>query len=138
MPCNSGRRGPRAMTKIETADTILRHMHSWVRPHQFRHWVTENCTWKQAKRWRNSPNGRRFPDGTSFAQEGGMTSHIRIGVKKAGRRINDSRGNPGRTICGAELTGTDITVPEARRLRPGDIERFNICQVCLAKIPAQG
>lgn len=59
--------------------------------------------------------------------------HIREGVVKAGRRINDSRGNPGRTLCGAEITAYDITVREARGLRESDV--WKVCQMCLARLP---
>lgn len=60
-----------------------------------------------------------------------MTAHIRIGVVQAGRRINDQRGKPGETICGAALTDRDITEADVRRLKPGDEARFHICPTCL-------
>jgi hypothetical protein len=65
-----------------------------------------------------------------------MTTHIRIGVVRAGRRINDSRGNAGHTLCGAALTSSDITLRDARKVTRDEIEQFNICQMCLAKMPS--
>lgn len=62
--------------------------------------------------------------------------HIRVNVVPAGRRVNDAKGNPGRTICGAPITDRDLTVADARRLREKDIREFNVCQMCLARIPA--
>lgn len=62
-------------------------------------------------------------------------SHIRIGVVRAGKRINDSRGNPGQTLCGAPVTANDCTIADARKLRPETIDQFHVCQMCLARIP---
>jgi hypothetical protein len=66
-------------------------------------------------------------------------THIRVGVRRAGKRINDSRGNPGQTVCGAELTSYDVTLTEARKLTRDQIldPRFPVCQMCLAKMPAE-
>jgi hypothetical protein len=64
-----------------------------------------------------------------------MTAHIRVGVKRSGRRINDSQGSAGHTICGGDLTAYDVDLRFARKAKRDEIERFNICQMCLAKIP---
>lgn len=38
-----------------------------------------------------------------------MKGHVRVGLVRASRRIAGSRGNPGRTLCGATITDRDIT-----------------------------
>jgi hypothetical protein len=77
--------------------------------------------------------------GEDFTSEEIMTTaHIRVGVKRSGKRIND-RGNAGATICGAELTSYDVTLADARKLTRDQIldPRFPVCQMCLAKMPAE-
>lgn len=59
-------------------------------------------------------------------------AHLRIGVVKAGRRINDQRGNPGHTVCGAALTDKDIVPSDLRRLKAGDAAKYDLCRTCLA------
>jgi hypothetical protein len=60
-----------------------------------------------------------------------MAAHLRIGVVKAGRRINDQRGNPGHTVCGAALTDKDIVPSDLRRLKAGDAAKYDLCRECL-------
>jgi hypothetical protein len=61
-------------------------------------------------------------------------AHVRVGVVRAGRRINDSRGNPGHTLCGGPLTSYDIDLGYAKKATPEEITRFNICLACMAKV----
>lgn len=61
-----------------------------------------------------------------------MTTHIRIGVVRASRQINGSRGLPGRPLCGAgEITAEDVEIRDALRARQaGDLDRWMTCEAC--------
>jgi len=59
-------------------------------------------------------------------------AHVRVGVVRAGRRINDRRGNPGRTLCGGALTSYDVDLKWVRRASVEELDKFNICRACRA------
>jgi hypothetical protein len=62
-------------------------------------------------------------------------AHIRIGVIPAVRRIMGSRGDAGRTLCGAELTAYDISMADAARgIRVGRLEEWLTCPDCRRRV----
>lgn len=62
-------------------------------------------------------------------------SHVRVDVVMGGRRINDHKGSPGRTLCGGEFTSYDMTLPEARRMaKKGELEKWVGCATCREKV----
>jgi hypothetical protein len=58
-------------------------------------------------------------------------AHVRVGVVRAGRRINDHRGDAGRALCGGELTAYDVDLRYARRATADELRQFPICAACL-------
>jgi len=61
-------------------------------------------------------------------------THVRIKVQRAGRRIADSRGAAGETLCGAPITAYDSTWSEARRFSADDLRRWITCPTCRAGV----
>lgn len=62
-------------------------------------------------------------------------SHVRVGTTVGGRRIMDRPGNPGRALCGGELTSYDTTLPEARRMaKKGELEKWVGCAACREQV----
>jgi len=59
-------------------------------------------------------------------------SHIRVGVKRAGYRLND-RGSSGHTLCGAFITSDDMTWGDARRAMKYADWFPRLCSRCLEK-----
>jgi hypothetical protein len=62
-----------------------------------------------------------------------MIAHIRVQVKRAGRRINDSRGSSGRTLCGALITSYDMPLQDAKRGASDSEWVKRLCPKCLEK-----
>lgn len=56
--------------------------------------------------------------------------HVRVGIAKAGKRINAARGNPGRTMCGAEITVNDVAFSDWNKMNEADVKEWNICHEC--------
>lgn len=61
-------------------------------------------------------------------------SHVRVNVRAAGRRIADSHGSAGETVCGAPVTAYDSTWSEARRFSASDRGRWIGCATCRAAV----
>lgn len=61
-----------------------------------------------------------------------MTSHVRVGVRKASRRIGRDTGDAGKTICGAPITVFDIRLGDLQKLA-ADRRRgsWDCCAECL-------
>lgn len=57
-------------------------------------------------------------------------SHIRIGVVRASRRINGSRGATGTNLCGADVTDRDVVYREAKRIVEANCAVWPVCQEC--------
>jgi hypothetical protein len=57
-------------------------------------------------------------------------AHIRVGVVRASRRINGSRGAAGHNLCGHELTDRDVRYGEARSIVEANCAVWPICQEC--------
>lgn len=65
-------------------------------------------------------------------------AHVRVGVRRAGRRINDSRGNPGKTLCGAPITARDLlTYSDGWIAVASNDHRFLTCPKCREIIAAR-
>ena len=62
-----------------------------------------------------------------------MISHIRVQVRRAGNRINDSRGSLGRNLCGAFITSYDMTLQDAKRSMKDPEWGPRLCSKCLEK-----
>lgn len=60
--------------------------------------------------------------------------HVRVGVRRVNRRINGARGNPGRTLCGAEITVHDMTFRDWVRMGEEDVQQWNVCKDCHSQI----
>lgn len=56
--------------------------------------------------------------------------HIRIGVVRASKRVAGSRGNPGKTLCGAAITGYDFALPEYQSMHDIDRAYWPVCKSC--------
>lgn len=65
--------------------------------------------------------------------EDNAISHIRIRVKRAGRRINDGGGGSGRTLCGAFITAYDMMWQDASRSMKDPEWVKRLCPKCLEK-----
>jgi hypothetical protein len=58
-----------------------------------------------------------------------------MGVVRASRRIMGSRGDAGRTLCGADLTAYDITIADVRRaIRSGVLDQWATCPDCRRRL----
>lgn len=62
------------------------------------------------------------------------TAHVRMNVRLAGRRINDSRGSGGETLCGAALTVYDVLWRDARRAAAGRLAEWVACEACRSAV----
>lgn len=65
-------------------------------------------------------------------------SHVRAGGRIGGRRLMDSRGSPGRTLCGGDFTSYDSTLREALGMeRLGVLAKWVGCAACRENVRAR-
>lgn len=75
--------------------------------------------------------GVRFVPATNFQTLADLpVRHVRVGVKRISKRINGTRGNPGRTMCGAEISSDDMSFGDWVRLNNREAQQWNVCKVC--------
>lgn len=59
--------------------------------------------------------------------------HIRVGVARSSRTIGthyNKPGNPGRVLCGAPMTASDLTDKDAKGATFAELRPFNVCPEC--------
>ncbi len=58
------------------------------------------------------------------------TAHVRVGTKRAGQRIADSRGSAGDTLCGSQVGAYDVSYRDAMRSNAAERDKWITCKTC--------